>query len=78
MEDVYTAPADSKIGYGGDKGFALVADWLDCIRTHRRDTRNGAKEMLATLELIDAIYESSRRCCRVVPQGERPLSAPPH
>ncbi|HMC12658.1 MAG TPA: Gfo/Idh/MocA family oxidoreductase, partial [Pirellulaceae bacterium] len=28
MEDIYASPADSKPGYGGDKGFLLVHDWL--------------------------------------------------
>ena len=65
MEDVYTAPADTKPGYGGDKCFALVADWLDCIRTHRRDTRNGVEGMLATLQVIDAIYHSTREGRRI-------------
>jgi len=65
MEDVYTSPEDKKPGYGGDKGFLLVQDWLDCIRTGRRDNRNGASGMLATLELIDAIYQSSREGRRI-------------
>jgi predicted dehydrogenase len=71
MEDVYTSPVDSKLGYGGDKGFLLVQDWLDCIRTGRRDNRNRAPGMLATLELIDAIHQSSsegrRIDCRIGP-----------
>jgi predicted dehydrogenase len=65
MDDTYTAPSDKKSGYGGDKGYLLVADWLDCIRTGRRDQRNGARGMLATLELIDAIDQSSREGRRI-------------
>jgi predicted dehydrogenase len=65
MEDVFTAPEDKKPGYGGDKGFLLVQDWLDCIRTGRRDNRNGVRGMIATLELIDAIYQSSREGRRI-------------
>jgi len=65
MEDVYTAPADKNHGYGGDKGFLLVQDWLDCIRSGRRDNRNTVRSMLATLELIDAIYQSSREGRRI-------------
>lgn len=65
MEDVYTSPADSKPGYGGNKGFLLVQDWLDCIRTGRRDNRNRAPSMLATLQLIDAIHQSSREGRRI-------------
>jgi predicted dehydrogenase len=65
MEDTYTASEDKKTGYGGDKGFLLVQDWLDCIRTRRRDNRNRVGSMLATLELIDAIYHSSREGRRI-------------
>jgi predicted dehydrogenase len=65
MEDTYASPADTKAGYGGDKGFLLVNDWLDCIRTGRRDNRNTTRGMLATLELIDAIYQSSREGRRI-------------
>jgi predicted dehydrogenase len=60
MEDVFTVPEDKTPGYGGRKGLLLIQDWLDCIRTGRRDNRNTARGMLATLELIDAIYQSSR------------------
>jgi len=65
MEDVFTAPESTKPGYGGDNGFLLVQDWLDCIRTGRRDNRNSDKGMLATLQLIDAIYQSSREGKRI-------------
>ena len=65
MEDVFTLPEDKLPGYGGRKNFALIQDWIDCIRTGRRDCRNGAAAMLATLELIDAIYCSSREGRRI-------------
>ena len=65
MEDVYSSPEEKTPGYGGQKGFLLVQDWLDCIRTGRRDNRNTARPMLATLELLDAIYQSSREGRRV-------------
>jgi predicted dehydrogenase len=65
MEDVFTAPEDKTPGYGGQKGFLLVQDWLDCIRTGRRDNRNRAGSMIATLELIDAVYQSSREGRRI-------------
>lgn len=65
MEDVFTAPADTKPGYGGDKGYLLVRDWLDCIHTGRRDNRNRVPSMLATLQLLDAIYQSSREGRRI-------------
>jgi predicted dehydrogenase len=65
MEDTFAASEDKTPGYGGQKGFLLVQDWLDCIRTGRRDHRNGPRSMLATLELIDAIYQSSREGRRI-------------
>ncbi|MEX2175813.1 MAG: Gfo/Idh/MocA family oxidoreductase [Pirellulaceae bacterium] len=65
MEDVFTAPPDTLSGYGGQRNFRLIGDWLDCIRTGRRDMRCGPREMLATLELIDAIYQSSREGRRI-------------
>lgn len=65
MEDVFTLPEDKTPGYGGQRGFLLVQDWLDCIRTGRRDNRNVARGMTATLELIDAIFQSSREGRRI-------------
>jgi predicted dehydrogenase len=65
MEDTFTAPEDKLPGYGGQKNFRLIQDWLDCIRTGRRDNRNGPRPMLAALELIDAIYQSSREGRRI-------------
>ncbi|MDX1947255.1 MAG: Gfo/Idh/MocA family oxidoreductase [Pirellulaceae bacterium] len=65
MEETFIAPADKREGYGGDKGFAMILDWLDCIRTGRRDQRNGPRPMQTVLELIDAIYQSSREGRRV-------------
>ena len=65
MEDVFTLPEDKTPGYGGQKNVRLIGDWLDCIRTGRRDNRNGPRQMLAVLELIDAIYQSSREGRRV-------------
>jgi predicted dehydrogenase len=71
MEDVYSTPEDKSPGYGGRRGQLLVQDWLDCIRTGRRDNRATARGTLATLELIDAIFQSSREgkrvACRIEP-----------
>lgn len=65
MEDTFALPEDRTPGYGGQKNVRLIGDWLDCIRTGRRDNRNGARQMLAVLQLIDAIYQSSREGRRV-------------
>jgi predicted dehydrogenase len=70
MEDTLVAPADNTPGYGGRRGLLLVQDWLDCIRTGRRDNRCTARGMLAVLELIDAIYLSSREGRRIECQIE--------
>lgn len=72
MEEVCTTPEDKTPGYGGQRGWLLVQDWLDCIQSGRRDNRGTAQAMLGPLELIDAIYESSRTGrrieCRIAPQ----------
>jgi predicted dehydrogenase len=65
LEETFTAPEDKTPGYGGQKGYLLVQDWLDCIRTGRRDNRNTARGMLAALQLIDAIHQSSREGRRI-------------
>jgi predicted dehydrogenase len=66
MEETFVVPdAQGPSGYGGRRGYLLVQDWLDCIRTGRRDNRGSAASMLATLQLIDAIYASSREGRRV-------------
>jgi predicted dehydrogenase len=65
MDDTFIAPEDKTPGYGGQKNLRLIQDWLDCIRTGRRDNRNGPRSMLVALELIDAIYQSSRDGRRV-------------
>ncbi|MCU0879813.1 MAG: hypothetical protein MUF06_18725, partial [Pirellulaceae bacterium] len=65
MEEVFTAPSDKLPGYGGERNFRLIQDWLDAVQTGRRDLRCGAAQMLAVLELIDAIYASSREGRRV-------------
>jgi len=65
MEEVFTSSEDKIPGYGGQRGFLLVQDWLDCIRTGRRDNRCTSRGMLAALELIDAIYQSNREGRRI-------------
>lgn len=65
MEEVFELPADNVCGYGGCRGLALVQDWLDAARAATPGCRNSPEGMLATLELIEAIYESSRTGRRV-------------
>lgn len=65
MEEVFTLPVDTTPGYGGIRGLRTVQDWLGAIRSGGRPCRNTPRTMLATLELIDAIYESSRSGRRI-------------
>ena len=65
MEEVFTTPEDKTPGYGGIRGRLLVQDWLDCIKSGRRDNRCTARPMLAALELIDTIFQSSREGRRI-------------
>ena len=71
LEESFIVPEDKTAGYGGKKGFLLVQDWLDCIQSGRRDNRNPVRPMIATLEVLDLIYQSSREGrrieCRIEP-----------
>ncbi|MSR60752.1 MAG: Gfo/Idh/MocA family oxidoreductase [Planctomycetaceae bacterium] len=64
MNEVFAIPADDTPGYGGRRTMALLRDWIEAARTGR-DCRNSPESLLATLELLDAIYESSRAGKRV-------------
>ncbi len=64
MEDLHKLPLDDTPGYGGASGVALVNDWLHAARTGA-ECRNTVRSMRAALELIDAIYTSSRTGRRV-------------
>lgn len=65
MEEEFIVPADETPGYGGRKGAALIEDWIDAAQQGGRSCRNTAASTVATLELIDAIYESSREGRRI-------------
>ena len=64
MDETWTLPVDSTTGYGGARAVKLVADWLRAIR-EGGDCRNTPASTLATLQLLDAIYESSAAGQRV-------------
>jgi predicted dehydrogenase len=64
MNEMYTIPPDETPGYAGCRAVALISDWIDASRTGR-DCRNTPESMLATLALLDAIYESSQSGRRV-------------
>jgi len=64
MEETFAVAADSTRGYGGARGVALIAEWLDAIR-NQHDCENTAESSRATLAVIDAAYESSRTGRRI-------------
>ena len=65
MEETFTLPPDDTPGYGGRNGVALVRDWIDAIAGQPSSCRTAVRSSLATLQLLDAIYESSRSGKRV-------------
>jgi predicted dehydrogenase len=74
MYESFALPADTTPGYGGARGVRLVRDWLESARHSGRPCRNTPATTVATLELIDAIYESSRTGrridCRIGPDHD--------
>lgn len=69
MEETFQVAADPTPGYGGVRGVDVVGDWLSAIEERRavsgsstapRACRNTPESTVATLELLDAAYESSR------------------
>jgi len=74
MEEAFSVAADPTPGYGGIRGVDVVGDWLMAIEERRtghdgeakpRACRNTPESTLATLELLDAAYESSRTGRRI-------------
>lgn len=62
MDETFELPADKSPGYGGAKGAACLRDWIAQARAAsptERPCRNTPESNLATLTLLDAIYESS-------------------
>jgi len=69
MEETFTLPADTTAGYGGARGVALVRDWLAAARGEVLVCRNTVDSALATLRLLDAIYQSSDEGRRIECRG---------
>ncbi len=65
MDETLALPADATPGYGGGRGLALVRDWMAAARSGGRDCRNTIESTRATLQIIDAIYQSSREGRRI-------------
>lgn len=64
MEETFSIAADPTPGYGGMRGYRLIADWLDAIN-ERRDCRNTPESARDVVQLLDAVFESSRTGRRV-------------
>jgi len=59
MEETFETAPDATPGYGGARGVALVRDWISAAESGA-DCRNTPESVLATLELIDAVYAGNR------------------
>ena len=64
MEETFELPPDDTPGYGGKAMVALLRDWVRSAH-EGGDCRNTPESMVAVLETIDRIYESSRSGRRV-------------
>ena len=64
MRETFELPPDDTPGYGGKAMVALLRDWVRCAH-EGGDCRNTPESMVAVLETIDRIYESSRSGRRV-------------
>jgi predicted dehydrogenase len=65
MEETFALPADSTPGYGGTKGVRTMRDWIAVARGEIAACRNTVDSTLATLRLLDAVYQSSEEGRRV-------------
>lgn len=65
MDEVFQVEEKDVKGYGGVRGVELLRDWIESARAGGRPCRNTTKSTLATLELIDTIYQSSREGRRI-------------
>jgi predicted dehydrogenase len=68
MEETYSIPPDPVPGYGGARSVALLRDWIKVARGGGATCRNSPNALLAVLDVVERIYESSsagRRleCC---------------
>jgi hypothetical protein len=64
MNETFLEPEDKTPGYGGARAVATLTDWIASAE-NRRACRNTPQSTLATLQLIDAIYQASREGRRI-------------
>lgn len=65
MNETFSLPEDKTPGYGGARMLTLLRDWVACARGQQSACRNTLPSTQATLQLLDAIYESSDQGCRI-------------
>jgi len=65
MEETFTIPADTTPGYSGQRAIRLVRDWIESARTGKPLCRNTPQSTMATLQLLDAIYQASEEGRRI-------------
>jgi predicted dehydrogenase len=59
MDETFSIPSDSIAGYGGSRSVSLVRDWITAARGGENLCRNSPESLVAALEAVDRIYESS-------------------
>jgi hypothetical protein len=65
MEETFTQPPDSTPGYGGQRMLRLLRDWFADASIGSRQCRSTPQSTLATLELLDAVYQASAEGRRI-------------
>ena len=65
MNESFSLPEDSTPGYGGARNVESIRDWIHAARDRQHACRNTPESLLATLRLIDTIYQASREGRRI-------------
>jgi predicted dehydrogenase len=65
MEEIFSIPADTVPGYGGARSVAILSDWIDAVRKRNPSSRNSPRSLLAVLDVLEKIYESSKSGRRI-------------
>ena len=65
MDETLELLPDKTPGYSGSRGVKMIRDWMDAARTGARPCRNTPQSTVATLQLLDTIYRSSREGRRI-------------
>lgn len=65
MEEAFVQPHDPMPGYCGARGLAMWQDWIAMARGEIPSCRNTVESTLATLAVLDAVYQASATGNRV-------------